>query len=84
MKCFRKRPCYSIEAIAGRCLFWLRELEARSGQDADDLIGLTGGDGGTPEDGFADAAEMQALDQAIDPLALTHEDDPIAAIVQVV
>ena len=48
------------------------------------MIGLTSGDGGTPEDGFADAAEVQALDQAIDPLALAHEDDPIAAIVQVV
>ena len=48
------------------------------------MIGLIGGDGGTPEDGFTDAAEVQALDQAIDPLALTHEDDPVAAIVQMV
>jgi hypothetical protein len=27
---------------------------------------------------------VQALDQAIDPLALAHEDDPVAAIVQMV
>ena len=48
------------------------------------MIGLACGDGGTPEDGFADAAEVQAFDQAIDPLALAHEDDPVAAIVQMV
>ena len=48
------------------------------------MIGLARGDGGTPQDGFTDAAEVQAFDQAIDPLALAHEDDPVAAIVQVV
>ena len=48
------------------------------------MIGLARGDGRTPQDGFADAAKVKALDQTIDPLALAHEDDPVAAIVQMV